>query len=126
MREKLRVLAIEDDPSLSRLYESFLGEEGHEVLTARDAHEGLRLMDRRPDVVLLDLMLPGMDGYSFLREIRKRRDLRGIPVIVVSATVPPGRSHVAGADAVVHKPFEFEGLLRTMEVVSNTGIHRTA
>jgi CheY-like chemotaxis protein len=126
MRQKLRVLAIEDDPALSLLYESFLGDEGHEVLLARDAVEGLRLMERQPDVVLLDLMLPRMDGYSFLREIRERPDLRGIPVIVVSATVPPGRTHVAGADAVVHKPFEFEGLLRTMEVVSHTGIHRTA
>jgi len=126
MREQLRVLAIEDDPALLLLYESFLGEEGHEVLSARDAREGLRLMEQHPDVVLLDLMLPGMDGYSFLGEIRKRPDLRGIPVIVVSATVPPGRGRIAGADAVINKPFEFEGLLRMMEVVSHTGLHHTA
>lgn len=115
MRDKLRVLAIEDDADLGLLYESFLGAEGHDVKVARDAREGLRLMRDPPDVVLLDLMLPGMDGYDLLREMRGRPDLRKIPVVVVSASLPPGRHRVPGADAVVHKPFEFDGLLRTME-----------
>lgn len=126
MGRKMRVLAIEDDRDLAVLYESFLSAEGHDVRVARDAREGLRLMEERPDVVLLDLMLPGMDGYDFLREVRSRPQLRDTPVVVVSATIPPGRGHIAGADAVVHKPFEFDGLLRTMEVVSHSGVHRTA
>ena len=115
MGKHLRVLAIEDDPDLGLLYESFLGAEGHVVDIARDAPEGLRKMERHPDVVLLDLMLPGMDGYDVMRAMGKRKDLRDIPVIVVSASVPPGRHRIPGADAVIHKPFEFDGLLRTIE-----------
>jgi CheY-like chemotaxis protein len=72
-------------------------------------------MERHPDVVLLDLMLPGMDGYDVMRAMGRRKDLRDIPVIVVSASVPPGRHRIPGADAVIHKPFEFDGLLRTIE-----------
>lgn len=126
MSKRMRILAIEDDMDLAFLYRSFLEMEGHEVLIAHDAREGLRLMERRPDVVLLDLMLPGMDGYSFLRETQKRSHLGHIPVIVVSATVPPGRHHIKGADAVLHKPFEFDGLLRTIDVVSHAGVHQSA
>lgn len=110
-----RVLAIEDDRELAYLYESFLGEEGYEVLVAHDADEGMRLMRAHPDVVILDLMLPGTDGYALLKSIRSRPDGRHVPVVVVSASLPPGRQHVPGADAVVHKPFEFHGLLRAIE-----------
>jgi DNA-binding response OmpR family regulator len=117
MRKHLRVLAIEDDRELAYLYQSFLSGEGYEVLVAHDANEGLRLLREEPDVVLLDLMLPGTDGYEFLRRLRAGRE--HIPVIVVSASLPPGRQHVNGADAVVHKPFEFEGLLRAIQGVSH-------
>lgn len=120
MGHRTRVLAIEDDTELAYLYRSFLGGEGYEVATAHDADEGLqRMRAARPDVVLLDLMLPGTDGYALLRKIRARRELHDIPVIVVSASLPPTRQHVAGADAVVHKPFEFEGLLRAIEGVAH-------
>jgi CheY-like chemotaxis protein len=119
MSKHLKVLAIEDDPDLGLLYESFLGAEGHQVDLARDAPEGLRKLERHPDVVLLDLMLPGMDGYDVMSAMQKRKDLCDIPVIVVSASVPPGRHHISGASAVVHKPFEFDGLLRTIEGLSH-------
>jgi DNA-binding response OmpR family regulator len=119
MRDKMRVLAIEDDRELAYLYESFLAGEGYEVQLARDADEAMQKMRDPPDVVLLDLMLPGTDGYTFLQRMRARADLRRVPVIVVSASLPPGRQRVPGADAVVHKPFEFDGLLRTIEGVSH-------
>lgn len=122
------ILAIEDDPDLSYLYESFLSGEGYDVLLAHDALEGLEKMRRHPDVVLLDLMLPGVDGYTLLRHMRATARLRDMPVIVVSAAVPPGRQRIAGADAVMHKPFEFDGLLRTIERVSHQAhpAHATA
>lgn len=116
---KLRILAIEDDPDLSYLYQSFLGGEGYDVLVARDATEAVEMLRRRPDVVLLDLMLPDTDGYTLLRHMRANPATRGTPVVVVSAAVPPGRQRIRGADAVVRKPFEFDGLLRTIEGVSH-------
>lgn len=115
MRHPLRVLAIEDDPDLLLLYESFLRDEGHQVRCARDARQALRQLRDPPDVVLLDLMLPGMDGYELLRRIRRDPVLKDTPVIVVSATVPPGRHNIPGADAVIHKPFALDGLIRSIE-----------
>lgn len=119
MRGRTRILAIEDDPDLCYLYESLLSGEGYEILLARDAGEALVMMRRHPDVVLLDLMLPGMDGYTLLRHMRASAAMRRTPVVVVSAAVPPGRQRVADADAVVHKPFAFDVLLRTIEGVSH-------
>lgn len=124
MESGLRILAIEDDPALSYLYESLLGAEGYRVSTARDAEQALAGLEDHPDVVLLDLMIPGTDGYTLLRHMRARKDLRDVPVIVVSAAVPPGRERILGANAVMHKPFEFDGLLRAIEGVSHQ-VHAT-
>lgn len=119
MRAPARILAIEDDAELSYLYKSFLTEEGYDVLLARDAGEALRRLRDAPDVILLDLMLPGADGYTLLQEMRARPDLRDVPVIVVSASLPSSRYHVDGADAVVQKPFEFDRLLRAIQEVGH-------
>lgn len=119
MKTHRTVLAIEDDRELAYLYDCFFTEEGYDVLIARNASEGMELLDRHPDVVLLDLMLPDTDGYTVLKRLRARRDMDDVPVVVVSASLPPGRQHVAGADAVVHKPFEFNGLLRAIEGVQH-------
>lgn len=123
MRKRLRVLAIEDDRDLGTLYESVLQDEGHQVRVAHDAREGLRLMRDTPDVVLLDLMLPGMDGYEVLRRIRREPETKDTPVIVVSATVPPDRHQIPGANAVIHKPFALDGLIRSIEGLAH---HRAA
>ncbi len=119
MHPRLRILAVEDDPDLSYLYESFLVGEGYEVLLAHDAGEAIDKLRQHPDVMLLDLMLPGIDGYTFLRHLRASSATRDLPVIIVSAALPPGRQRIRGADAVVHKPFEFDGLLRTIQGVSH-------
>ena len=119
MGKRLKVLAIEDDRELAYLYDSFLEGEGYDVSLASDADEAMKKMRDPPDVVLLDLMLPGTDGYTLLHRMRERPALRHVPVIVVSASLPPGRQRVPGADAVVHKPFEFDGLLRAIEGVSH-------
>ena len=119
MNGRKRILAVEDDPELAELYRSILGDEGYEVTVAGDAREGLRLMASHPDVILLDLVLPGPDGYSLLRRMREQRELDDLPVVVVSASVPPGRERIAGAQAIVRKPFDFAGLLLAIERVQH-------
>ena len=100
-----RVLLVEDDPRVRRVLRLALEDEGYHVSEAADGEQGLAdLSTTEPDVVLLDLMLPGLDGFSVCREIRRRSS---VPVIVVSARTD---SHdvvgglEAGADDYVTKP----------------------
>lgn len=115
--QHLRILVVEDNPDLCILYESFLREEGHEVVLARDAAQALRDIGQGPDLILLDLMIPGADGITLLGRIRRDPVVGSTPVIVVSAAIPPGHERIAGADAVIRKPFEFDRLLRTIDGV---------
>jgi CheY-like chemotaxis protein len=117
MRPRHRVLVIEDDPELLELYRLSLSDEGYEVVATADPEEGLALARRHPDVLLLDLRLPGIDGRTLLRHFRVSGATRDIPVVVVSGSVPEGG--IPGADAVVRKPFEIGGLVRTIERVSH-------
>ncbi len=112
----LRVLAVEDDEDLRAFYRTLLAEEGYEVRVARDGVEALDMLRWAPDLILLDLMLPVMDGYQFLRRLRALPQGAAIPVLVLSAALPPGRDTLAGAQAVMRKPFEFDRLLRTIDM----------
>lgn len=112
----LRVLAVEDDPELLEFYGTILREEGHDVRLARHGADGLGYVEWQPDLILLDLMMPVMDGYDFLRRLRATPQGAHIPVLVLSAAMPPGRATVRGAQAVLRKPFDFDRLLRTIEM----------
>ena len=82
---KSKVLMIEDDPVLQRMYISKLTEGGYEVELARDGAEGLhKALNTDPDLVLLDLMLPKVNGLQILAEMRKNPNTRKTPVIVLS------------------------------------------
>ena len=80
-----KVLVIEDDELVSRVYGIKLQQEGLEVIMAKDGEEGLqRTMSDKPDLVLLDLMLPNKDGFWYLEEMSKKPELKQVPVIVLS------------------------------------------
>ncbi|MEK7212398.1 MAG: response regulator [Patescibacteria group bacterium] len=80
-----KVLVIEDDELVSRVYGIKLQQEGLEVIMAKDGEEGLqKTMSDKPDLVLLDLMLPNKDGFWYLEEISKKPELKQVPVIVLS------------------------------------------
>ncbi len=115
----LRVLAVEDDADLREFYREILSDEGHEVRLASHGLEGLHHLDWAPDLILLDLMLPVMDGYEFLRRLRSSPRAAHVPVLVLSAAIPPRGETVRGAQAVLRKPFDFERLLRTIELYGN-------
>ena len=109
-------MAVEDDQELREFYGAILTEEGHEARLARNGAEALDQLDWAPDLVLLDLMMPVMDGYEFLRRLRASPKGAHIPVLVLSAALPPGRVTVRGAQAVLPKPFDFDRLMRTIEL----------
>ena len=80
-----RILIIEDDKFLRELIIQKLGNEGYEVVEAAEGEEGLRKMkEEKPDLVLLDLILPGIDGFEVLRRAKSEQDTAPIPIIILS------------------------------------------
>jgi len=104
-----RVLVVEDVADLRDFYAILLREEGYEVACACDGSDALRWLSWRPDVILLDLMMPVMNGYEFYAKLRELPGMHP-PVIVVSA-VAPMRAELPGIHATLPKPFEFSQLL---------------
>ena len=103
------ILVVDDDPDIREGLAEVLKSEGYSVRTAADGADALRqIRARRVDLIVLDLMMPVMDGWQFRRAQRHERAIANIPVIVVTAS----GAQVADADAVLRKPFELSDLLR--------------
>jgi DNA-binding response OmpR family regulator len=104
-----RVLVIDDEPDVLLLCRVNLEHEGHEVLLAAGGAEGMELArSGRPDVIVLDLMMPQMDGYDVLRELSEDAGTRGVPVLILTArarTEDQLRGWRAGAAGYLTKPF---------------------
>ena len=113
--EKCPVLVVEDDAELREMMVAMLALEGFEPEAACDGLEALaRLRTRgpRPHVIVLDMMMPRMDGWEFCRHRAKDPTLGDIPVVVLSAA--PADKLKVPVDAVVPKPFDYDRLLTTI------------
>ena len=119
MRCSLRILAIEDDPDTREMYRRMLRDEGHDPILAADGVEGLQLLDPKPDLVILDLVLPGMDGYDVLRTIKADPTTADIPVLVVSAKAFDRPGDVLGFVAALRKPFDLPLLPAMLSLVGS-------
>lgn len=112
MTHGARILVVDDEPQIRRSLQVSLEEKGYSVLLADDAEKALHLLnDRPPDVIVLDLLMPGMDGLELTQRIRKRST---VPIIFVSAIGEERKKVEAlevGADDYVTKPFGMEELL---------------
>lgn len=109
---RLRVLVVDDDPACSRLVEKLLSRAGHDVLVAVDGHAGYeQLLRQRPDVVVTDWSMPGMDGIELIRAIRSA-DLPWYPyIILLTANADQQQGLDSGADDFIVKPIRPESLL---------------
>jgi type II secretory ATPase GspE/PulE/Tfp pilus assembly ATPase PilB-like protein/CheY-like chemotaxis protein len=120
------VLLVEDEDQLRRVMKDLLQREGYKVAEARDGIQALDEVDRHaPDVIILDLNLPGIDGYSVLAQLRSRPATRTIPVMVLTAKGDEDnevRVFELGADDFVTKPFRARSLTARLEAV--LGRHR--
>jgi two-component system, OmpR family, alkaline phosphatase synthesis response regulator PhoP len=118
----LRVLVIDDEQDILALCGITLAHAGHDVLQACDADEGMRLArDERPDLILLDVMLPRRDGFSILEELVATPSIADIPVVMLTARSRPqdrARGWRAGASGYVTKPFTPATLNETVRVVA--------
>ena len=107
---KSRILLIEDNAQNSYMTCFLLRHRGHEVTVARTGPEGLALAaDLRPDLILLDIQLPGMDGHTVARRLKSDATLRAIPVIAVTSFAMQGDREMcmeAGAEGYIEKPID--------------------
>jgi len=108
----LRVLVIDDEPPIRKLLRMGLGTQGYQVLDAPNAKTALELVEQTPDLIILDLGLPDMQGLELLRILRSRNE--GVPIVVLSSRGDEAAKVQAldlGADDYVTKPFGMEELL---------------
>lgn len=125
--EPLRILLVDDEPNTLQLVRKILQADGHHVYEAVDGVQALDVFERvRPDLVLLDVVIPQMDGLDVLKEIRRRDNIVG--VIMVSALTSEElavQSMVAGADDYVSKPFRFKTIrMNIRRVVDKVRLRR--
>lgn len=115
------VLLVEDEEQLRRVMKDLLQREGYRVAEARDGVQALDEVDRfAPDVIILDLNLPGLDGYGVLAQLRSRPATRDIPVMVLTAKGDEDnevRVFELGADDFVTKPFRARALTARLEAM---------
>ncbi|HEV8307801.1 MAG TPA: response regulator [Methylomirabilota bacterium] len=110
-----RILVVEDHEENRRIMHDLLQSAGYEMLEALTGEEGVRLAEtERPDLILMDIQLPGLDGYEATRRIKGHPALRAIPIIAVTSYALSGddvKALEAGCDAYVTKPFSPRALL---------------
>jgi signal transduction histidine kinase/DNA-binding response OmpR family regulator len=105
------VLVIDDEPIVCRLLERFLGKEGFQVETALDGEEGLRLArELQPDAITLDVLMPGIDGWTVLAMLKTDPDLADIPVIMLTIVDDKGKGYALGAAEYMVKPIDRDRL----------------
>jgi signal transduction histidine kinase/CheY-like chemotaxis protein len=113
------VLVIDDDPVIQDLLTAFLTKEGYQVLIARNGLEGLqRARELRPDVITLDVAMPGMDGWSVLSMLKADRELADIPVIMLTMIDDRSTGYALGAAEYIMKPIDRDRLAPLLQKYS--------
>ena len=114
-----RILVADDEPALLRLLEFVLGRRGYMIQGVTNGNAAVEVLKTEsPDLVILDVMMPGLDGYEVLTFIRETPRLEGLPVVMLTARAQLDdiqRGLTLGADAYLAKPFDPEELLSVVE-----------
>ena len=123
MPERRRVLVVDDDDIIRGFVSEALEDEGYDIRTAANGRHALNVLrDWKPDLIVLDLMMPEMDGWTFRAEQRKLADASDVPVVILSAARDL-RARAATLDpvSILGKPFDLDELLRTIDRFTATG-----
>ena len=119
-----KILVIDDEPEITDIVETFLETAGYEVESENASQPGIaRAKTFLPDLVLLDIMMPGMDGYEICSELKRSEKTKRIPVVFLTgkdARSDEGRSFKVGGVLFIKKPFSCERLLDIVKVVLQT------
>jgi two-component system cell cycle response regulator DivK len=113
------ILIVEDNEKNMKLVRDILRHRGHETIEAANGEEGVRLaVERKPDLVLMDIQLPDIDGIAALGRIREVRALDAMPVLAISASVMPDEQQkivASGFDAFITKPINLKPFQETVQ-----------
>ena len=112
-----KILIVDDEPKIRRIVSSYMADEGYDVAEAHDGETALELLDADPDLVILDVGLPGIDGIEVLRQLRTRSD---VPVILLTARAEETDRLIGlsvGADDYVTKPFSARELVLRVKAI---------
>jgi two-component system OmpR family response regulator len=116
-----RILVIDDEPEITEIVETFLEESGYQVAVENSPSEAVeKARAFKPDVVLLDIMMPGVDGYDICQQLKADSQFAGVPIIFLTGkdrTDDMGRSFRSGGDMFIKKPFSCERLLEIVNIV---------
>jgi DNA-binding response OmpR family regulator len=114
-----RILVVDDSPTIRKVVASILTAREYDAILAEDGQTALELLDtEKVDLVLLDFVMPRMNGYQFCRELRARPDLKNLPVVLMSAKGDKIRGQFVeqtGATDAITKPFDARGLVAVVE-----------
>lgn len=117
--EQRRILIVEDEESLLRLESILLTTRGYKVTGVSDGLSALREIElNRPDLILLDIMMPGIDGFEVCRRVKENHVTRSIPVVMLTAkksSADQARGVEVGADAYLTKPFKSGRIIEVIE-----------
>ncbi|WP_322808049.1 response regulator transcription factor [Thermanaerothrix sp.] len=119
-----RIVYIEDDQEMIELVTLILSRRGYEVIGAQGGRNGLEVaLAQTPDLILLDLMMPDIDGWEVFQQLKSHAQTRNIPVIVITAKAQPIDRvlglHIAKVDDYIAKPFHPQELVNSIETVLN-------
>jgi two-component system, cell cycle response regulator DivK len=115
-----RILVVEDQEDNRQILRDLLGNAGYELTEAENGEEAIAAVaQQRPDLILMDIQLPVMDGYEATRRIRTNPDLKSVPIIAVTSYALAGdedKARAAGCDGYVSKPYSPRDLLAKVRV----------
>ncbi|MFQ5453758.1 MAG: PleD family two-component system response regulator [Candidatus Zixiibacteriota bacterium] len=116
-----KILVIDDELEITEIVKTFLTEYGYQVLCENSAEKAIKkAKEFKPNIILLDIMMPGIDGYSICQELKKDPEFASIPVIFLTGkdrSDDMGRSFKSGGDMFIKKPFSCERLLEIVNIV---------
>lgn len=122
--EKKKVLLTDDEPNIVRVVAARLKAHNYEVIPAYDGEEALeKVASEKPDILLLDIMLPKMDGFEVCRRIRAEESTKHLPIILFSAKTQEEdkkKGREVQADAYISKPFDPQRLIETIDLLLRT------
>lgn len=125
MEKKVRILLVDDEPDLVQMVSVRLSASGYEVIPAYDGRQALdQVKQVKPDLIILDLMLPKLDGYKVCRLLKFDERTKGIPILIFTARAQVEDVTLAtecGADAYLTKPFEAKALLEKIQELLGAG-----